>query len=39
MDIEYYLSFLSRNGIKNDQPYQIENCKTMSKEELKENKS
>lgn len=37
MDVENYLNFLSRNGIKNDQPYPIENCKTMTKEELKEN--
>ena len=35
MDIEYYLDFISRNGIKNDSSYPIENCKTMTKEELK----
>lgn len=36
MDNEYYLNFLSRNGIRNDSPYPIENCKIMTKEELKE---
>lgn len=36
MDNEYYLSFLSRIGVRSDSPYPIENCKTMAKEELKE---
>lgn len=39
MDNKYYLNFLSRIGVKSDSPYLIENCKTMTKEGLKENMS